>query len=132
MSEQNLDRRLFMGGSAAALGYFFTAGASSAVRAADSPSEKIRIAGIGVGGKGSSDIDQAGTVGQVVALCDIDENNLGKKADKWPEAAKFHDFRKLFDDKVAKTFDAVVVSTPDHSHAWPSITAMPRAASWPP
>ena len=52
MSDRTLDRRLFLGGSAAALGYFFTADALSAVRAADSPSSKLRVAGIGVGGKG--------------------------------------------------------------------------------
>ena len=118
-----IDRRWFLGASAAALGYFMTADKLTAVRAADNPSGKIRIAGIGVGGKGSSDIDQAGNVGQIVALCDCDENQLALKLKKWPEAAKFFDYRKLFDE-MAKEIDAVVVSTPDHNHAWPSLTAI--------
>jgi predicted dehydrogenase len=123
MSESNLDRRSFLGTSAAGLGYFITANATSAVRAAEGPMGKVAIAGIGIGGKGSSDIDQAGNLGNVVAICDIDENNLNGKAAKFKDAKKYFDFRKLFDE-MEKQIDAVVVSTPDHTHAWPSITAM--------
>jgi len=119
----SLNRRDFLGASAAGLGYFYTADAISAVRAADKPSEKIRIAGIGIGGKGSSDIDQAGEVGEVVALCDIDANNLSAKLKKFPKAEQFFDYRILL-EKLEKSIDAVVVSTPDHTHALPSLTAM--------
>ena len=123
MSDRTVNRRSFLGGSAAALGYFFTADAVSAVRAADTPSEKLRVAGIGVGGKGGGDIDQAGKLMQVVALVDCDRNTLGKKAEKFPGAKTYTDMRKLFDE-MAKEFDAVTVGCPDHTHAWPSITAM--------
>jgi predicted dehydrogenase len=123
MADHLFDRRTLLGGSAAALGYFFTADALSAVRAADTPSEKIRVAGVGVGGKGDSDIMNASKVMQVVALCDVDRNTLGKKAEKFPEAKTFTDYRKLFDE-MAKEFDAITVSTADHSHTWPSVTAM--------
>jgi predicted dehydrogenase len=123
MSEHRFDRRLFLGGSAAALGYFFTADALSAVRAADKPSEKLRVAGIGVGGKGGGDIDQAGALMDVVALVDCDRNTLNAKLKKFPNAKTFTDMRKLFDE-MEKEFDAVTVGTPDHTHAWPSITAM--------
>jgi len=123
MADHVFDRRSFLGGSAAALGYFFTADALSAVRAADSPSEKIRVAGIGVGGKGGSDIEQAGNVMQVVAVCDCDRNTLDKAAAKFKVDKKYTDMRKLFDE-MAKEFDAVTVSTPDHNHAWASLTAM--------
>src|SRR6476619_4765894 len=78
MSEPHSDRRAFLGGSAAALGYFFTADALSATRAADTPSETIRFAGIGVGGKGQSDILNAARVGQVVAMCDINEEKMNQ------------------------------------------------------
>lgn len=118
-----IERRLFLGGSAATLGYFFTAGASSAVRAADSPSEKIRFAGIGIGGKGSSDISQAGKLGPVVAICDIDEKTLDKKAAEFPGVKKFFDFRKMLEE-MGKEIDAVTVSTPDHTHAIASVMAM--------
>jgi predicted dehydrogenase len=123
MSDRTIDRRLFLGGSAAALGYFFTADAVSALRAADTPSEKLRVAGIGVGGKGGGDIDQAGKLMQVVALVDCDRNTLGKSAEKHKGARTFTDMRKLFDE-MSKEFDAVTVGCPDHTHAWPSITAM--------
>lgn len=124
MSEMQLDRRLFLGGSAATLGYFFTADAWSAVRAADTPNSKIRVAGIGVGGKGGSDIAGAAKVMDVVALCDCDRNTLGAAANKFKGTFTTTDMRKLFDDAVTKTFDAITVSTPDHTHTWPSITAM--------
>jgi predicted dehydrogenase len=120
---QELSRRLFLGSSAAALGYFFTAPKISAVRAADNPSGKLHIAGIGIGGKGSSDIDQAGTLGEVVAICDIDDNRLGDKAKKFANAKHYHDFRKMLDE-MGKQIDAVTVSTPDHTHAHASIMAM--------
>lgn len=87
--------------------------------------ERLRIAGIGVGGKGSSDIDQAGALGDVVALCDCDDNPLAEKLKKWPSAKKFHDFREMF-DKMGKEIDAVTISTPDHTHAIAAAEAMVR------
>ncbi|MCC6884302.1 MAG: Gfo/Idh/MocA family oxidoreductase [Verrucomicrobiales bacterium] len=85
---------------------------------------KIRIACIGVGGKGSSDTDNAAAEGgEIVALCDVDTNTLNKKAEKFPKAAKFQDWRKLFDE-MEKGIDAVTVSTPDHCHGVAGIAAM--------
>ncbi|WZP00149.1 Gfo/Idh/MocA family oxidoreductase [Isosphaeraceae bacterium EP7] len=119
-----LNRRNFLGtGTAAGLGYFFTANASSAARAARKPNETLQIAGIGVGGKGSSDIDQAGKLGEVVALCDIDDAMLDPKLKKWTSAKKFYDYRKLLDE-MGKHIDAVTVSTPDHTHALAAVTAI--------
>lgn len=120
-----IDRRGFLGGSAASLGYFFTADAFSAMRAADSPNSKLRFAGIGIGGKGSSDIDQAGTLGDVVAICDIDEGErgLGGKAKKFPMAKQYFDFRKMLDE-MGKEIDACTISTPDHTHAPAAAMAM--------
>jgi predicted dehydrogenase len=88
-----------------------------------SANEQINIACIGVGGKGSSDTDQAGNHGNIVAICDIDDNHLGAKAVKFPQARKFNDFRQLFDDMM-KQIDAVTVSTPDHTHAVASMQAI--------
>ena len=107
---------------AGTLGYFFTAPAFSAAQVPGA-NDRLRVAGIGVGGKGSSDIDQAGLVMQVAALCDIDDERLGAKAKAFPKAATFFDYRTLF-DKMMKELDAVIVSTPDHSHALPSLLAM--------
>ncbi|MFO0959209.1 MAG: Gfo/Idh/MocA family oxidoreductase [Isosphaeraceae bacterium] len=115
-----LKRRTFLGASAAGLGYFFTAPAYSAERLGRRPNEALQIAGIGVGGKGSSDIDQAGNLGEVVALCDIDEGQLAPKAKKWSGAKTYYDFRRMYDE-MGKHIDAVTVSTADHSHALASL-----------
>ncbi len=123
MSPIQVDRRRFLGATGAGLGYFFSAPAYSATRLGRKPNETLRFAGIGVGGKGSSDIDQAGELGDVVALCDVDQRQLAPKAEKWPKARTFSDFRALL-DACGKEIDAVVVSTPDHAHALPSLTAI--------
>ncbi|GAC1474185.1 MAG: Gfo/Idh/MocA family oxidoreductase [Isosphaeraceae bacterium] len=116
----DLNRRTFLGAGAAGLGYFFTATATSASRTGRKPNETLQFAGIGVGGKGDSDIDQAANLGEVIALCDIDDRFLEPKSKKWPSAKTFYDFRKLYDD-LGKHIDAVTVSTPDHSHALASL-----------
>src|SRR5436190_11796704 len=85
--------------------------------------EKLNIACIGVGGKGSSDTDHAGIVGNIVALCDIDDHRLDEKAKKFPQAKKYNDFRKMLEE-MSKQIDAVTVSTPDHTHAPASMMAM--------
>ena len=122
---RNLSRRSALKLGAAGLGYLFTGPAFSVVRAQGS-NARLRFAGIGVGGKGSSDIDHAGNLGDVVALVDVDETDkfLGAKVKKWPKAKAFTDYRKLFDDGVFKEVDAVVVSTPDHHHATAAIPCM--------
>src|SRR5579859_404889 len=119
-----MNRRDFLKvGAAAGAGYWLTATAVSAARAGDSPNEKLRFAGIGVGGKGDSDINQAGELGEVVALCDIDENTLNGKAGRFKSAKLYFDYRKMFEE-MGKDIDAVTVSTPDHTHAPASIMAM--------
>jgi predicted dehydrogenase len=111
-------RRSFLQAGAAGLGYFYAAPAFSADRVIGA-NDKVRFAGIGVGGKGRSDITHAGNLGEVIALVDIDESEpfLGGAKAKWPQAKTFFDYRKLFDDAVFKDVDAVTISTPDHHHA---------------
>ena len=121
---RRMTRRQVLAASAAGLGYLHLAPAASAARMYRA-NEKLHVAGIGIGGKGSSDIDQAGNLMEVVALCDVDSEHVGSKLKKWPSAKTFSDYRKLFDDTaLLKTIDAVTVSTPDHNHAVPSILAM--------
>jgi len=120
-------RRNFLAASAAAAGAGFWVTGTAASLHPRSPNEKLRIAGIGVGGKGFSDITQAGQFGDVVAICDIDENQLNnadtalRKAGHSPR--KYYDFRKMFDE-MGKDLDAVTVSTPDHTHAVASMRAI--------
>jgi predicted dehydrogenase len=85
--------------------------------------EKINFACIGVEGKGSSDTDGVAREGTVVGLCDIDESRLDKKASRYPDAKKYVDYREMIPELGDKV-DAVVVSTPDHSHACASVMAM--------
>jgi predicted dehydrogenase len=117
-----VNRRNFLGTlSGAAVGYW-AAGRTEFVFS-KSPNERLSIAGIGVGGKGKSDIDQAGKFGDVVAICDIDDVRLNDKAQLFPQAKRFNDYRELLDEMGDK-LDAVVVSTPDHHHAPAAIRAM--------
>lgn len=81
-----------------------------------SKNDRIRFACIGVGGMGNSDSNNAARFGDVVAICDVDEAILHKKAQQFPRAKRFTDYRKMF-DAMAAEIDAVTVSTPDHSHA---------------
>lgn len=88
--------------------------------------ERLRLASVGTGGKGWSDLTAtaASPHADVVALCDIDEGKdfLGRAAEKFPQARRFSDWRKLLEQ--SKEFDAVIVSTPDHMHAPISLAAM--------
>jgi len=89
-------------------------------------SERLRLASVGVAGKGWSDLTSVAASPQVdvVALCDIDQDaeHLGKAALKYPRASTFADWRRLFEK--ARDFDAVTVSTPDHMHAPIALAAM--------
>jgi predicted dehydrogenase len=88
-----------------------------------SPNEKVNFACIGVGGKGESDSNDAGRLGNVVAICDVDEGTLAKAGQRFPNAKRYTDFRKMLEE-MDKSIDAVTVSTPDHCHAVAAATAM--------
>ena len=85
--------------------------------------ERLNMASIGVGGKGGSDSSHAGELGDMVALCDIDDNTLRGRAQKSPRAVLYNDFREMLEE-MDKSIDAVTVSTPDHTHAPAAIMAM--------
>ena len=121
MSRRTTRRQFLRDTSLAGVGFWVAGGLTAAE--SKSPNEKLNIAGIGIGGKGESDILQAGRVGNVVALCDIDDERLDKMASHYPQAKKYNDFRKLFEEMGEKV-DAVTVSTPDHTHAPASVMAM--------
>jgi predicted dehydrogenase len=98
--------------------------AGSSLPAQDkSPNSKIQFASVGVGGKGSSDSGDAGNSGDMVAICDIDDNTLGKAGERYGNAKKYNDFRKMLEEMGDK-IDAVTVSTPDHTHAVAALAAM--------
>ncbi len=79
------------------------------------PSEKVNIAGIGVGGRGGRVIAQFKDQ-NVVALCDVDWERASESFKLFPDAKRYKDFRKMLDEMDTK-IDAVMVATPDHTHA---------------
>ena len=79
---------------------------------------RLRTAHIGVGGMGGADLNSISShkLVDVVALCDVDSNALDKAKKLHPNAQVFSDYRKLFNE-ISNSIDAVIVSTPDHTHA---------------
>lgn len=121
------NRRDFLRTSAAAgaAGSIVLGGAPAFIRdlRAQSPNEKVRFACIGVGGKGSSDTEDAGRHGEIVALCDVDRNSIDRIAQQYPIAKRYSDYREMFAE-MADQIDAITVSTPDHTHAPASVAGM--------
>ena len=124
-----MDRRDFLKQTAAAgTGSFLLGGAPAFARSLrPSPNERVRFACIGVGGKGESDTEDAGRLGEIVGLCDINTKRLDSMAhrlkSKHPQAKTYHDYRKMLEE-LGEKIDAVTVSTPDHTHAPASVMAM--------
>ena len=122
MPLNNLSRRSFFQTSALAGVGFWVAG-RPAFAGAKSPNEKLDIGIIGVAGQGEYDLNNV-THENIVALCDVDSLHLGKMAQRFPQAKTYADYRLMFDKE--KNLDAVVVSTPDHTHAIPVMSALRR------
>ena len=89
------------------------------------PSEKLNVAGIGVGGQGAGDLGAVSSQNNIVALCDVDWRQAGGTFRRYSNASKYKDFREML-DKEDKNIDAVVVATPDHIHAPASMAAIKR------
>ncbi len=86
----------------------------------------FRFAQVGCGGKGSSDLSGTiGAGGRVIGMCDVDSVRAAKEFKEHPDVPVFTDFRKML-DKLDKEIDAVVVSTPDHVHAYAALDAIRR------
>ena len=124
--KRQTNRRDFLKQSALAGAGFWAAGGVM-LNARESANDKVNIACIGIGGKGSSDCDQAAGQANIVAVCDIDDsfldNKLNSLTKKHPKVKRYNDYRKMLDE-MGKEIDAVTVSTPDHTHAPASVMAM--------
>jgi predicted dehydrogenase len=83
--------------------------------------DRLNIAIIGAGGRGASNADSVKSE-NIVAVCDVNGTNLDAAAARYPGAKKFTDFRRVFDR--ASDFDAVVVSTCEHTHAFATMLAL--------
>ncbi|MBN2291877.1 MAG: Gfo/Idh/MocA family oxidoreductase [Pirellulales bacterium] len=118
-----IDRRQLLKSSTLAVSGFWLCN-GRALAAGNSPNEKLNIAMIGVGGRGRGNLnDIERTKQNIVAICDVDDKTAGNAYERFPKAKKFYDFRRML-DQMEKQIDAVVVSTPDHTHFHPAMTAM--------
>lgn len=114
--KHTISRRKFVGISMAATAAFSIV-PSYAVSGLGhvAPSDKLNIAGIGVGGMGLANLKNLASQ-NIVALCDVDWKYASGAAAAFPNAKKYWDWRKMFDE-MGKDIDAVVIATADHTHA---------------
>jgi len=121
MKSHQLQRRRLLQAGAAFAAFNILPAAARAV----SPNGKLRTAHVGVGGQGGSDLGAIASHAkvEVAALCDVDQGTLNKASARHPGAKTFRDFREMI-ASLGDTIDAVVVSTPDHTHAPAAMTAM--------
>jgi predicted dehydrogenase len=120
-------RRTFLYRAAAAAGavgaFTILPGRAAAGQRTLAPSDKLNLGAIGVGGMGSSNLGRCETE-NIVALCDVDSMLAAKTFEKYPKAHRYGNFREMFDKE--KDLDAVIVATPDHTHAIIALAAMQR------
>jgi predicted dehydrogenase len=125
MSKGSNNRRSFIKQSSIAAAGFFIVPRHVIGKGYTAPSDKLNIAAIGAGGKGTSDLFNAynNGVNNVVAFADVDWNSCAESAKRFPNAKKYRDFRVML-EKSGKDIDAVTISTPDHFHAYAAIACM--------
>jgi predicted dehydrogenase len=118
-------RRTFIKNTALATAGFFIVPRHVLGRGFLAPSDRLTVAGIGVGGKGESDLANFFKSGKadIAFLCDVDDKRAATSVKAFPKAKYYKDWRKML-DKESKNFDAVSVSTPDHNHAVATLAAM--------
>ena len=125
MSSKNNARRKFIKSGALGLAAFTIVPRHVLGRGHVAPSDKLRIAGIGAGGKGESDLSEFAKSPRVeiVALADVDDRASAKTRGRFSKANYYHDFREML-DKEKNNIDACSISTPDNCHAVATIAAM--------
>jgi predicted dehydrogenase len=116
-----ISRRDMLRTAAVAAGVWTTHG-SLALARSTSPNDKLNIAGIGIGGQGTYNLSNVEHE-NIVALCDVDQQRGGAMFERHPQAKQYRDFRRMLDEMHAH-IDAVVVATPDHTHACAGVMAM--------
>lgn len=87
------------------------------------PSDKLNIAAVGIGGMGNANIKNVEKTENIVALCDVDWKYAKPVFDRFPNAKKYYDYRKMYDE-MNSSIDAVIVATADHTHAIITADAM--------
>jgi predicted dehydrogenase len=123
MSQEHINRRRLLATTAATAAFTIVPRHVLGGAQHTAPSEKLNIAGIGVGGMGKSNLSQLETE-NIVALCDVDHAYAAGTFKKYPQAKVYSDYREMLDKE--KSIDAVMIATPDHTHAVISMEAMRR------
>jgi len=123
--DENPRRSFLKNGLIASAGFFIVPRHVLGGAGFTAPSDKLLVAGIGAGGKGESDLANFFKSGnaEVAYLCDVDDRQAMASRKRFPKAKYYKDYREML-EKEGKNFDAVSVSTPDHSHAIQAIAAM--------
>ncbi|MFH5832529.1 Gfo/Idh/MocA family oxidoreductase [Halalkalibaculum sp. DA3122] len=123
-NQSSISRKDFLNSSAlAAAGFFFVPRHVLGGPGYKAPSDRLNIACIGVGGMGGSNTRSLSELGEnIYALCDVDEEYAAETLYSYPKAKKYVDFREMLDKE--QEIDAVMVATPDNTHAAIAIYAM--------
>ena len=122
----NNSRRNFIKASATALaGFYFVPRHVLGGPGFIAPSDRLRVAGIGVGGMGYNDVKGSFNSGKVdiISLCDVDDTRAKRSREDHPKARYYRDYREML-EKEHKNIDALTISTPDHMHAIQAMAAM--------
>jgi len=119
---KNISRRNFMGAAAAVAALTIVPRHVLGGAGETPPSEKLNIAGIGVGGRGASVLNGVDSQ-NIVTLCDVDWRRTAGTFRRYPRAKRYRDFRRML-EKEEKNIDAVAVATPNHTHAFATMMAI--------
>ena len=121
----NYSRRSFLRDASIVAGGFMIVPRHVLGKGFTAPSDKLNIAGIGVGGKAEVNLPYAWNNGaeNIVALCDVDDRRAVKARNMWPNVPYYKNFREML-DKEQKNIDAVMITTPDHMHAVHALPCM--------
>jgi predicted dehydrogenase len=116
-----ISRRRFLGGTAAAAAFTIVPRHVLGGPGQTPPSEKLNIAGIGIGGQGSGDLKDMESE-NIIALCDVDADKAARVFQRYPKAKRYVDYREMLEKE--KGIEAVMIATPDHHHAPATLFAM--------
>ncbi len=117
---EKVSRRVFLAGSAV-MAAGLAGAAENGTKKRVSANDKLNIAGIGIGGRGRTNVRELDSE-NIVALCDVDSDYAAKTFAAYPKAKQYKDYRVMLEKE--KDIDAIMVATPDHTHAIISMAAI--------
>src|SRR5688500_5603991 len=117
MTRRTSRRDFLKAGAAVGVGFWIARDpdAANQPRRRPGPNHRLNIGVIGAGGQGGGNLRNVARTENIVALCDPDDDRAAGAYRDFPKATRYHDFRQMLEKQ--RDLDAVVVSTPDHTHA---------------